>query len=257
MLDALLAARSNPNAQTALVTQARNALKSLVGALNSASGSTYLFAGVNSGAKPMQDYFTTPAPPSRQSVGNAFQSAFGITLQDPAASAITPQSMQSFLDGSFAAQFTPGAWQSTWSTASDQVITSQVSASLRVDTSVSANDIAFRTMASAYTMIAELGSSNLAPATLETVIDRAVTELGKGMNGLTNLQSSLGGAQQVVADANTRVSAQRDILAKQIGGLEDADSYAVGVRLNTLTTQLEASYSITARIQRLTILNYI
>ncbi len=50
---------------------------------------------------------------------------------------------------------------------------------------------------------------------------------------------------------------QRQLLLNTIGDIEDIDSSEVAVRLTTLQTQLEASFSVTAITQRLSLINFL
>ena len=53
------------------------------------------------------------------------------------------------------------------------------------------------------------------------------------------------------------MSAQINIMNTQINNLETVDPYEASTRVTTLLTQLQTSYSLTARVQQLTILNYL
>ena len=54
-----------------------------------------------------------------------------------------------------------------------------------------------------------------------------------------------------------RLKQRNEILNREIVSLEGVDQYEVSTRITLLTTQLEASYSITARISRLNLMNYL
>jgi flagellar hook-associated protein 3 FlgL len=47
------------------------------------------------------------------------------------------------------------------------------------------------------------------------------------------------------------------MITTQIGSLENVDPYEASTRLNNLTTQLETSYTLTGKIQQLTLSKYI
>jgi flagellar hook-associated protein 3 FlgL len=53
------------------------------------------------------------------------------------------------------------------------------------------------------------------------------------------------------------MSIQIDILTNHIGTLEGVDPYEASTRLSSLLTQVETAYAMTARIQKLTLLNYL
>ena len=71
------------------------------------------------------------------------------------------------------------------------------------------------------------------------------------------MEGRLGAAQKVIADSTTQLSQRNAILNKEVASLEGVDQYEVSTRVNILTTQLEASYSITARISKLNLMNYL
>jgi flagellar hook-associated protein 3 FlgL len=165
--------------------------------------------------------------------------------------------MQDFLDTSFADLFKDPAWKSDWSQASDQNVRSRISSSELIETSVNANSDAVRKLVSAYTMMAGLGTSNLNQAAFQKVVDQASTLTSEAVQGLTTMQADLGSAQQRVTDANDRMTTQKDIITTHVGTLEDVDPYEASTRLTALMNQVETAYAMTARIQKLTILNYL
>jgi flagellar hook-associated protein 3 FlgL len=205
----------------------------------------------------MTDYNATPPPPGAVAVAGAFTTSFGFPQGDPAAATITPPAMQTFLDGSFAALFDAGPWSANWSGASDQNMKNRISTNELIETSVNANDAAFRKLASAYTMLADLGVESLDQNTYLAVVDTAVRVVGEAVAGITELQADLGTAQERLRNANDRMAIQIDIMSGHIGVLEGVDTFEASARLSTLMTQIETAYAVSARIQRLTILNYI
>ena len=59
-------------------------------------------------------------------------------------------------------------------------------------------------------------------------------------------------------DANDRMSAQKDVIDDaDRNALESVDPYEASTRVNTLLTQIETSYALTARIQQLSLLDYL
>jgi flagellar hook-associated protein 3 FlgL len=126
-----------------------------------------------------------------------------------------------------------------------------------VDTSVSADAQPFRDVTRALTMVAQTGIDKMDPQTANTVLDAAIQALGAGQQGVATMEADLGRVQSRVSDATDRLTIQSQSLAKSIGSMEDVDPYALSVRLNNLSTQLETSYSLTSRIQDLSLLKYL
>lgn len=243
--------------KSVLQNGAKYALSGLIGTLNTKFNGAYLFAGANTDVKPITAYDQSPPAANQQAVADAFTAAFGFSQSDPQVADISADDMQSFLDTSFADLFADAGWKSAWSSASDQNVRSRISTSELIDTSANANDEAVRKLASAYTMVAELGSAKLNDAAFQKVVDTASRLTAEAMQGLTATQANLGAAQKRVTDANSRMAIQSDIMTKHISALEGVDPYEASTRLSALLTQVETAYAMTARIEKLTLLDYL
>jgi flagellar hook-associated protein 3 FlgL len=255
-LDQLMAGGTSNQSQQLLQTQARSALSMFAEVLNTNVDGASLFAGINADVRPITDY-QAPGAANAQAVADAFVAAFGIPQSDPGVANIDAADLQDFLDTTFAGLFDPSAWSGTWSAASDQNIRSRISSSELVETSVNANDETFRKLASGLTMIADLGITNLNQDAFQTLVTTATHTVTQALAGLTNLQANLGVAQERVAKANDRMSIQIDIMSDHIGVLEGVDPYEAATRVSALLAQVETAYAMTARIEKLTILNYL
>jgi flagellar hook-associated protein 3 FlgL len=106
-------------------------------------------------------------------------------------------------------------------------------------------------------MVSGLGFTNLNAATQQAVVQKATTLVGEATGGLTKVQSFLGVTQQRVTDTNDQIDAQIDFLTKSIGNLESVDPTTVTTQISTLTTQLEAAYSLTNRLNNLSLMDYL
>jgi len=255
-LGQLMAAANSNQAQAELQTQAKAALSTFADALNTTVDGASLFAGINADVRPVTDY-NAPGSANAQAVANAFTSTFGFSQSDPAVANITAGDMQNFLDTTFAGLFDPSSWSGTWSAASDQNIRSRISSSEMIDTSVNANDDAFRQLASVFTMVADLGTSDLNADAFHTLVGKATDVMSKALDGLTTLQANLGVAQERISKANDRMSIQMDIMSTHIGALEGVDPTEASTRVTTLMTQIETAYAMTARINQLSIINFL
>ncbi len=253
-LNTLLASKNTGDVST-LQTQAQAFLSSFTNSLNTTSNGAYVFAGTNTSVQPMLDYSVSP----QAATENAFLTAFGATN----ANAITSDQMQTFLTGTstttgpYADLFSDPAWGTNWSKASDSTTSALISTSQVVTTSASANDDAFRELASAYTSIADLGIDGLNSSTQQTVISYAVSQLSLGMAGVTNLQTTLGTSQSQINSANTQLQNQASFIDKWAAQLVGVDSYTVTEQLTNLSTQLETAYSLTNQISKLSLVNYL
>lgn len=256
-IGALIGARSSDTGAQIVAIEARARLTSLVNGINTAVEGVHVFAGINTDFAPLSDYFADPPTLARQAVANAFLAAFGITQTDPAAVGITAADMQTFLDGAFDALTDEPAWSASWSTASDQAITSRISTGETIATSVSANAGAIRKLVSAYVMVADLGAERLNEGAFQAIVDTAVRTAGAAIQQLTGLRTALGIAEERIASADQRMSIQKDVLANHITNLESVDPYEASLRVTSLLTQIETAYALTARLHEMSLVYHL
>ncbi|HET7408796.1 MAG TPA: flagellar hook-associated family protein [Paracoccaceae bacterium] len=254
---ALISAPDGPTGALTLRQQATEGFKGLIASLNAAMGGQQLFGGINGDAPPVADYFAAPAATSKQAVDDAFLAAFGMSQADPGVAAIGAAEMQAFLDGGFAAMFDDAQWSANWSAASSQTMHSRISATDVAETSVSANEQGLRKLAMAYTMVVDLGAEGLNESAFAVVTETAAQLVAEGVREITSVQGRVGVAQARIEQVNERMSLQIDILSSEITGLENVDPLEAATRVMDLMTRLEAGYALTARIQRLSLLNFL
>ncbi len=256
-LTTLMAARSASSSAGTAITDAKAKLVSFQAALNTTVNGAHLFAGVNTDVKPITDYFGNPTSAGRQAVADAFTGEFGIGQSTSGVENITGAQMSTFLDGAFASLFGESDWTSTWSSASDQNITSRITTNERIETSANANDKAFRGLAQAYTMIADLGIQDLNSDAYQAVVNKAIDVVGQAISDLTGLRASLGTSQERIKDADSRIDIQMTLMKEHIGTLEGVDPYEAQVKVNELLKQIETAYALTARTTNLSLLKYL
>lgn len=249
VLQALTALPPSSTAVSALVIEARDALDNLLAHLNTSDGRVFLFGGVNAAERPLADYDAAPAA----AVDAALTAAFGAATVPPGA---TPAQMATFLAGDFANVFSPAGWAGAWSAAADRPLDAEIERGRVVDASVSANREAFRELAMGYTMLADLDLETIRSDTRQVVIDTAVETLGDAVADVVALKAELGLAQRTVEEATGRHETELSIVRQRLEAFEGVDPAEAKTRADTLTTQIEMSYALTARIARLSILDF-
>ncbi|MBO0661241.1 flagellar hook-associated family protein [Jiella sp. MQZ9-1] len=267
-LSSLIANGTNEPGIAANEQQAMASLQSFMGALNSSSGSRFLFSGAatdksaisfkTAAGNSVKTYFDGST--AQDATAAAFSSAFGISQSDSGVANISEADLKSFLDGPFENLFSTGAgggWTTNWSNADDNTVTARISDSESVKTSYSSNQEAFRNIAKAYVMLSDLGADKMQEGARQLLTSRAIETLSKGLSQLTQLQAEVGGNQNRVDQANQGLDARKTVLTMSISNLEDVDPYEASTRVTGLQTLLETSYSLTARISRLSLLNYL
>jgi flagellar hook-associated protein 3 FlgL len=256
LLNALIQDSGTNSNASAIQASAQSNLKSLISSLNTTLNGACIFAGSNTGTPPITDYYA-PGSASKAAVDAAFSGAFGMTQTSASVSTISESAMKDFLDNQFAPLFQDPSWATIWSSASAQTLTSRISPDQTISTSVTSNSQAFRQLAQAYTMIADLGTQNLNASAYAAVTSEARNALTSAIANLINMQAGVGLAQADITNATAQISAQLNILSAQAGDLENINSYEVATRISNLQTQLETSYALTSRLQRLALVQYL
>lgn len=253
----LLAAQTDGGEPAAIVTQARNALSALIASLNSSDGGAFLFAGANAAVAPIANYFADPPPANKRALDAAFVAAFGFSQTDPAVAGITSTQMESFLSGRFRDLFSPAGWKADWSVAADEPLRSQVSISLVIESSVTANDHALRKLAEAYAMVGDLGAANMNGDAYRVVLRQAMQTIDSAIDHLTRTQARVGVMRGTVRNASETMNVQSAALQSQLHDLEAVEQTETAARINDLMTQIETSFTLTSRISQLNLARYL
>lgn len=249
VLQSITALPPSTTAVSALVTEARAALDQLVVALNASNGRTYLFGGTNAAERPIADYDGAP----RAAVEAALVGAFGGASIPPLE---TPANVAAFITTNLAPVFDSPSWETVWSSASDTPLTTEAEPGFVLETSISANERPFRDLAMAYTMLGQLGIGDLRSDSRQVVIDSAFELIGSAISDVVQLQSELGLSQQAVERATARLHDDKLVVARQLSSLEAVDPAEAKVEVDRLSLQIEMSYALTARLSRLSLLNF-
>ena len=234
-----------------------NALQQLTSSVNTASNGQYLFGGQNSGVAPLGDYFSTPTSAARAAIDNAFQTAFGMNPSDPSAATIPPSALHAFLMGPFASLFQGASWSADWSSASSTNATCEIAPGESVAVTTSANQPGVQNLAQAYAMISEFAGTALSSAARQVVASTAASLISQGMNDITSTQATIGMVQRRISDANSMMASQQTLLQTQIGNLDNVNASEVATNINTLSTQLQAAYELTAQLHKLSLAQYL
>jgi flagellar hook-associated protein 3 FlgL len=255
----LIAARDADSGARIILPTAQANLQDIIGALNASYNGSYLFGGINTQNAPIANY--AAGSTSKNALDADFAAAppagFGFPQSSANVANISPAAMQSFLDNQVDAEFASLAWNTNWSQATDQVMSSRISTTEVVDTSVSANQPGFRKLAEAYTMLSDLGNINLSKATFQVVVDKAIGLVTSAANDLAVLGGTVGSIQQRVTAATDKMTKQKDILNQQIVDLEKVDPTEASVRVSTLQTQIQTALALTAQMQKISLINYL
>jgi flagellar hook-associated protein 3 FlgL len=238
-------------------TNLGNALSTFTAAANTSFSGEYLFAGINSDVMPLDDYLQeTPPSDAKTAFDAAFLAHFGFDQSNPNVANITPTDMQAFI-GDLETSFMGPDWETNWSNASNENMESRISAAETVQSSTNTNADGIRYTALGLVIGHEMLALDISEQTRKTVSDAAIDYVGRAIAGVDSERSKLGISESRVTQANTSLDAQVTILNTSITDMEGIDTYEAATRVTTLESQLSLAYTLTSRIQNLSLLNYL
>lgn len=261
--DSLLSVPGQNRDASVLVDEAETALASFYSSMNSTDGARYLFAGHNSDVAPINEYGTSTIPPAlpnntpAQLVDDAFN-AFMAAQVPPVTDVfdLTAAQMEDFLATDFADLFNDANWTGTWSNATNEGRSNQISPTETTLTSLSANEDPFRQILMGYTMVAKLQTASLNTDALEVVMKKSQETIVGAYSRVSDLESRLGNYENRITVANKQMDLKVDLLVKEVDVYEGTDPAEAKTKIDMLTTQIEMSYSLTNRLLSLSILDY-
>lgn len=242
---------------------AQTTLDRLTGQINMTFRGVPLFAGTDSAQAPLQRWdavnpATGLAP--RDVVAEAIAGGIGgdadattkaAKLSDiyASAGAVPPRSFEStFFNGTnlVADDGTPSAR-----------VTARIDESTVISHGIQANDPAFTDLLRGLSMLASTDASEIDdPEAYRVWVGAAVEAVSAGVAGLIDTESRLGGQQKAVENVLQMQRDRHTLFNSQVLSLEGVDPYEAATRLNQLQTQLEATYAVTARLSKLSFLNF-
>lgn len=258
MLEAFIAVNGSDDANRLLIAQrdVESALGAFTIAANTSANGEYLFSGINTNTKPLEDYLAAGSAP-KATFDATFLGHFGFTQDDPAAAGITVPQMDDFISNMLEPAFMGAQWNADWSSASDTNVTSRILTNEVVESSTNTNSEGMRTFALAAIIGVELLNSPIS-AEVRTAVNASATKYaGSAVTGIDNQRSELGVSENRITKANTALESQLRIITLHLGDVEGVDPYEASTRMNSLLAQVETSYTLTARIQQMSLMNYL
>lgn len=122
---------------------------------------------------------------------------------------------------------------------------------------VNATDGGFRAMLTAASNALNADVAAMTDDQFQALKAGVSAQLDAGLQRLTALQAGLGNQQQVLDDRIDGQHALETLYSREVVDIEGADVEAAAVRLQSLETHLRATYEVTARMGRMTLLDYL
>jgi flagellar hook-associated protein 3 FlgL len=249
----------------AIQAEARSAIESIVGSLNQSFNGDHLFAGIKSRHAPMTRWEDVN-PDTGFSPEAVLNSIVGAGPPDAATAATMITDIQAVFDSihatdpnmNYEATFFGGTALLDGGGNPNARVTARLDADQELDYGVQANDQPFRDALRGLAMLASVDVSQISDeATYQAWMQEAVDALAMASEGVLKVATDVGFQQEVVEVATGRLEDISVIQRLQIARLENVDTYEVAAQISSLEAQLQASYSVTARLGQLSILNYL
>ena len=240
-------------------------------AANSQSNGEYLLSGVNSDARPLLPYAENEA--AKKTFYDAFESFKLENNGDPANTPIatlkdlSAAQMRDFIDRKIVPLYVgdtsagdkavPDQWMTDWSKASDSNVQSRISGSEVVASNTNANEAGVRKMVLASVLATELIAADLTSEARLVANQKAQNYTQQAISGMISMGSDLGTSEGRVSKANTLLDSQTKLLITHVSDLEGVDPYEATTRMKALMTQIETSYTLTSRMQQLSLINFL
>jgi flagellar hook-associated protein 3 FlgL len=249
----LAGSRGAENGKNLAATSGLSSLEAMHTTLSTTYEGQYVFGGLMTETAPLASYSSGP----RQAIAGAFEATFGFPASDPAAAALSPADIEGFLDSAFASLFNDAEWKSTWSSASDDGLLLRLGPGGAIDLQTNTNRPFARSLAEAFSMVEALGNSSISRDAFQSVADRALARVSEAELQIGAEQARIGTGQSRLKLATSSLDGSKERLTSAIQALEGVDIYEAATRINLLMSQLETSYALTGRINRLSLLSYI
>jgi flagellar hook-associated protein 3 FlgL len=221
----------DPTKLANLQATAQNYLSQVQDDLNQKVGSRYVYSGIRYSTIPVTDLAAlslTTNPPTTTSVSNPT-----LPYYDTEAVAGTPTD---------AAAYTQ-----------DTVTVDQ---GFNITYGVSSNSTAFQQLINGLRFISAATQAPTAAA-YQADMQNATTLLGTALQGVQDLHATNANNQNALTSETTLQTSDVTNLQDQITNIQQVDTATIAAQIQSLQTQLQASYSATATLEQLSILKYL
>lgn len=136
-------------------------------------------------------------------------------------------------------------------------VTARIETSRVLEFGVQANDDPFREILRGLAMLSAVDPSSIEDEdAYRSWMSEINSTLASGISGALDVSTKLGFYQQVIEDTISRQIDLSFVYQEQINNFESIDHYTAATELSAMESQLQAAYTISNRISKLSILNF-
>lgn len=262
VLDQSFLAQPSSGTSSGFLSQAaRSAIDTVIERSSVSGNGGFLMGGTRTDTNPLQGW-TTPHPDTGLSpagivadiVGGGVTSLADANDRITALKAAFSDADTARPDRNFEASFYNGAPSGQ----ADSALTSRISTTETIEQPAQANAPAMRDLLRGLAMLDAVDVNQITdPDAREAWLTEARNAIASGLSGLNDLETAAGLSRNRIADTRAAQESLAGFLDSESLLLEGADQYDAATRLTQLQTQLESSYAVTARLSRMSFLNYL
>lgn len=244
------------DAASGIQVAAKAALEAFIGQAGQSYGGTALFAGVSNTSAALQTWSEAQADS-----GLSPQSVFESLLSGGLNSVADVDAALAEIDAIFSdsAADPDTNYQSLFYNGStgNAPARANLGDGVSVAYGVQADDEAFRQVVKGLAMLASLDPASIGDSEAYTKwVDAAVSAISAGSTGLLDSETQVSTVAARLETQNERIADRAILYKTRLLELDGVDAYEAASNVTTLQTQLEASYTVSARLSNLSFLNY-
>lgn len=254
------------NADGAVIDRAaRDAIEQVTMALNSNFSGRFLFSGTAVDTRPAMgpdERITAADPTPLELMDQAAADYFGVPLAnlDAALAGATEADIDGLVaefDQIFAGTHATYDFGAAFYAGNDERVSGQIGGEVATDYGINADDPALREVLKGLYLMHAFPEDRLNADASKHLNQLATSRLGGGTDALTQDRARLGLQQETVERVTERHEVEAGVMNTQIVEMEQADQFETAARLNSLTSQLDATFAVTARLSDLSLLNFL
>ena len=244
----------------ALQLESKSKLEEVIRRLNTNYNGDFLFAGIDSQTKPVANIGEVD-PITGLSPLQAMQNAIGGSITSPIDATNKISEIDDMFNSThptdpnmnFEGTFFKGTPESD-----GRRMTARPDDTTVIDWGIQANDQPMRDVLKGLYMLSSIDSYQINDEdAYKAWVKEASNALNSGIEGIIQAETRLGGQQQQVVQIIEINEDKNVVLNNRIHSLEYVDLYEAQTRMAALETQMQATFSTTARLSRLTILDWL
>lgn len=260
---------SNTTYKTATVKtlqlEAKAKLDAVIRSMNTNYNGEFLFSGLDSDKKTLNSPEDVNAATGNSPMG-VMQSIIGAGIGNIADANAKMADIDQIFDSMFAADpnqnfestfFNGTPLDDALGNPNSRMITRPDDESI-VEYGIQANDPEFRNILKGLYMMASVDVSQIGDEdAYKAWINKSVSSISSGIDGIIATETKLGGHQQEIVQAIEIQEDKRTVFNNRIVAMEHVDLFEAQTRMSALEVQMQATFSTTARLARLTFLDYL